>query len=386
MAKFEINAPKVSIENDRGKLRLRWRYEGKPYRLSVGLNNDPVGRAAAVMKANQIRNDMASQNFDTSLLKYRPQLLGKNPTQVSAPDLFEKFIAHKLKDGKITSRSVETRYKPLLKYLQQYLDTSAAKVGVTQAKNLKEILEKRVTPETARARLWLLQSCWEWARGKYHLADSNPWVGLATTIDLKPKQKTPPFTAAEVKAILAGFQSDRYYRHYYPMVVMLLGTGCRFGECAAMQWKNFGADFQTVWIGESVTREGKRKSTKTGKDRTVLLSSSVANMLRELYQVRQPKPEDLVFPAPKGGPVNDKLFSHKDRAWRTILERVNVPYRKPYAMRHTAISHALANGAHHIQVAQQVGNDPRVLYQSYASVIESKSVFVDFLGNTVFVV
>jgi integrase len=108
----------------------------------------------------------------------------------------------------------------------------------------------------------------------------------------------------------------------------------------------------------------------------VLLSPGIAAMLRELHQTRQPTQTDLVFPAPRGGLMNDHLFNR--RAWKSVLAKVNVPYRKPYGMRHTAISHALANGAHHLQVAQQTGHDPRVLYQSYASVIENQSVFVEF--------
>lgn len=375
MAKIEIHAPKVSIENDRGKLRLRWRYQGKPYRLSTGLDDDPVGRAAAQMKAVQIRNDMASNNFSPDLLKYRPQTLGKNPTQVDCPELFCKFTQAMQKDKGLESGSLR-RYQSLQSHLEKRLNVAAASAAERAAGDFAAYLMEHVSAVTAKTYLYSLAACWAWGKGKYHLAESNPWPAQVTRIKPQPKQKTSPFTAAEVKAILAGFQADHHYRHYFPLVTFMFGVGCRFGEAAGLQWKHLGADFQTVWIGESVTREGKRKSTKTGKARTVLLSDSVAAMLKELHQARQPKPEDLVFAAPKGGPVNDKLFNR--RAWRTVLERVNVPYRKPYGMRHTAISHALANGAHHLQVAQQTGHDPRVLYQSYASVIEVKSVFVEF--------
>lgn len=180
---------------------------------------------------------------------------------------------------------------------------------------------------------------------------------------------------AEVKAILNGFKSDRCYRYYYPFVVFLLGTACRMGEAIGLRWQHVADDFQTCWIGESISR-GYHRSTKTGKARTILLSASVQAVLKEHFEVVQPQSGDLVFPAPKGGAINDRMFNR--RAWRTILDRVNVPYRKPYSTRHTAISHSLANGANPIQVAEQTGHDPRVLYQSYASVIEAKSVFVNF--------
>jgi integrase len=79
-------------------------------------------------------------------------------------------------------------------------------------------------------------------------------------------------------------------------------------------------------------------------------------MLRDLHQQRHPQPDTLVFPSPTGKPVSDHTF--RRRAWKTVLERVNVAYRKPYGMRHTAISHAPANGANPLSVAEQAGHLP----------------------------
>jgi integrase len=367
---------KVTVEDHQGRYRLRWQHQGKRYTLSCGVPSTPTGKAVAKMKAAEIEKDLACGYFDPTLLKYRPRTLGKTATEITAPELFKRFSEHKRKDLGVSDRSIETRYKPLMKWLEQHLSIPAEKVGEQQAKNFKALLLERVTGQIAKERLWLLQGCWQWAVGKYHLAAENPWVGLTNGIKPTPTQKPQPFAVAEVQAILAGFKADRYYAHYYPLVAFMFGVGCRFGEAAGLQWKHLSPGFETAWIGESVDRNGKRKSTKTGKARTVLLSPTITAMLGELHQGRQPKPDDLVFPAPKGGPVNDKLFNR--RAWKTVLERVNVFYRKPYGMRHTAISHALANGAHHLQVAQQTGHDPRVLYASYASVIETRNVFVEF--------
>lgn len=85
-----------------------------------------------------------------------------------------------------------------------------------------------------------------------------------------------------------------------------------------------------------------------------------------------------MFPAPKGGEINDYTF--RRRAWKSVLEQIAVDYRKPYTTRHTAISHALAGGANYLQVADATGHDPhpQILHEHYASVIEQKSVFVEF--------
>jgi integrase len=99
-------------------------------------------------------------------------------------------------------------------------------------------------------------------------------------------------------------------------------------------------------------------------------------MLQSRFLAANPKPDDLVFPAPKGGPICDKLFNR--RAWKTVLERLGIDYRRPYTMRHSAISHALANGANPIDLAEQTGHDKRVLLSTYAHAISQQSLFVEF--------
>jgi integrase len=158
-------------------------------------------------------------------------------------------------------------------------------------------------------------------------------------------------------------------------VAFLFGVGCRFGEASGLKWKHIADDFQTIWIGESVSR-GHRKSTKTGKARTVVLSPSIKEIVRSRHQLMKPKPDDLVFPSPKGLPMDDHNF--RNRAWKTILEQCHIEYRKPYAVRHSAISHALKNGANPIDLAEQTGHDKRVLLSTYAHCINSQSLFVEF--------
>ena len=296
---------KCTIENHAGRLRLRWRYKGKRYTLGCGVPDNPMGWAVARQKASQIELDLQAGYFDPTLLKYKPRTLGKSATEVTAPELFEKFIQHKLKNEGISPRSVETRYQPLLGYLRRSLNLPAVAVTGTKTRNFKALLLERLVPQTVKAHLWLLKSCWEWAKGKYHTAPDNPWEGLTDGIKPQPQQKVKPFSVAEVRAILDGFKSDRYYRHYYPFVAFLFGTGVRIGEAAGLKWKHLSDNFQTAWIGESVSR-GTRKSTKTGKARTILLSDSVQSLLRERFEAAKPQPEALVFSAPKGGPISDR--------------------------------------------------------------------------------
>lgn len=366
---------KVTIENHDGRLRLRWKHNGHLYIMAVGVTDNPTGRALAKQKAGQIEIDVSAGYFDPTLLKYKPQLIGKSATHIGTCELFDKFIQHKRRNGGVSPRSIETRYKPLARYLERSLDIPAYQVTAIKASNFAAILTDSLSPGTVKAHLWLLQSCWEWARGSYCLVEDNPWKGLAAGIKNQPRQKVKPFTMAEIRAIIQGFKLSRYYHRYADLVMFLFGSGCRFGEAAALRWKHVASDFETLWIGESYSR-GYRKSTKTGKCRTIVLSLSVSKMLHDRFNLTQPKPDDLVFPSQRGIEICDRNF--RNRAWKTVLAECRIEYRKPYTTRHSAISHALEHGANPIDLAEQAGHDKKVLLSTYAHVIQKDSVFVEF--------
>jgi integrase len=107
-----------------------------------------------------------------------------------------------------------------------------------------------------------------------------------------------------------------------------------------------------------------------------MLSQTVAKMLGDCQKRLQSTPDDLVFPSPKGLPIDDHNF--RNRAWKAILEECRIEYRKPYAVRHSAISHALANGANPMDLAEQTGHNRRVLLDVYAHAIAKQSLFVEF--------
>lgn len=234
-----------------------------------------------------------------------------------------------------------------------------------------QYLRKQVSTRTAKDYLILVQACWKWAEQSL---SHNPWSNVIGKVKPAPKQKVKPFTITEVQAIVDAFRNNRYYRHYADFVAFLFGTGCRFGEAVALKWKHIADDCSSVWIGESVSR-GNRKTTKTGKDRTITLTTKIAQMLKE-RKMDHHNSEDLVFPAPSGTTISDHTF--RRRAWKTILSSLEIEYRKPYATRHTAISHALANGANPLAVAEATGHDPQILFKHYASVIQRSAVMVEF--------
>jgi integrase len=369
---------KVTIEPHQNKLRLRWSCPetGKRKTLALGVDDSTTGRAFAATIKDRIENDARHGYYDVSLLKYRPLTIGKNASEITTVELFDRFTQHQFKHEGLAKSSIKSRYEPLQRMLEKYLNIQAAAVDKRRAVSFADICADTLTPGTAKARIMLLKSAWEWGRGRYQLADENPWVGIATRFKSIPVQPVAAFTKDEAKKIIEGFRNSRYYSHYADFVVFRLSMGTRGGEASALKWKHISADFSSVWIGESFSR-GVTGSTKTKKARTVPLNPSISAMLQARRDRVKPISDDeLVFKSPEGLAIDDRGFNR--RAWKTVLAQVGVKYRKPYTTRKTAITLSLKNGASYIEVAAAAGHDPQTMHKYYSDVIQERSVFVSF--------
>jgi integrase len=369
---------KVTIENLEGRLRLRWTcpQTGKRKNLALGVDDSTTGRAFAATIKDWIENDVKHGYYDPTLLKYKPRTIGKNATEITTVELFDRFTQHQFKQEGLAKSSIESRYQPVKRMLEKHLNIQAVAVDKRRAISFADVCGDTLTPGTAKARIMLLKSAWDWGRGRYQLADENPWVGLAKRFRSVDRQSPAAFSADEVKRILKGFRDSRYYAHYTDFVVYRFGMGTRGGEASALKWKHLSSDFRAVWIGESFSR-GTTGSTKTKKARTVVIPDTIATMLKARKEALNPQSDDeLVFASPTGLPICDRMFNR--RAWKTVLANAGVPYRRPYTTRKTQASHSLANGANPIDVARALGHDVNTLYEYYADSIQKGSVFVSF--------
>lgn len=366
---------------ERGKsLLLRWRHEGKPYSFSMRGYNNPVGRSQAGSKLAEIETDILAGYFDPTLLKYRLRKTGKKPTAISAVEVFQKYAEDRNRDREL-SHSSRVRLKGIASKLGQVLgDKPAAKVTESVAKDVIARWSESVSNRTIKGYLFDLRAAWDWAKDKYHLADSNPWSGLIARIKVQTPEHDDPLTIAEFQAIIAAFKAHSVYSFYAEFAIFISHSAGRFGEVAALRWKHLGTGFSTAWIGESISRgHVNKKGTKTGKSRTIQLSTTVRSMLSARSERVTPQPDDLVFPAPKGGSMNDHRF--RARVWTPILLTCNINYTRPYNIRHSAISHAAKNGADLTALAEQTGHSKRVLMDTYLHAIDRECVFVDFGGK-----
>ncbi len=370
----------------RGKrLVIRWKFDGKPYSLSFAGCNNPIGQIMVEGVANRIKLDVASGNFDKTTLKYKPQKLGKNPTAITAIELFQQYIEYQQKDGSVQQGSIN-RLNAIASKLEKFIgDIPAQKLTKTIAKNTIAQWSESANTQTIKSYLYYLKACWDWAEGKYHVPHINPWkssLDRSRSRKISPPQKTDiPFAISELSSIIGAFDRHPHYCHYTDFVSFLAGTACRFGEAVALRFENLGVNYSTAWIGSSISRGvSNKKGNKTGKSRLLRLSPTLQAMLSARFDKMKPQPTDLVFPLPNGIPINDRRF--RVRAWTEILvESCQIAYQSPYQVRHSAISHALLNGANPVDLAEQTGHSVRVLLEVYAHEIESKCLFIEVGKN-----
>jgi integrase len=339
--------------------------------LYLRLPDTRSNRKKAELLAKQIEIDISEGTYDPTLERYKAQLRPNSVDEKirsqgeSVVDLFQRFTDYKAKD--VDARTVE-KYRALLARLRPFFkDQRVDFVGVEKAKDFVEYLKDYQKPRTIRDRLATLSECWQWSR-----QDLDPWKLVKVKDDLKQKPK--PFTHAEVTQILETFQSDRYYAHYYPYVYFLLNTGCRPAEAAGLRWGAIDDECTNIWIGRTITRGNKEKNTKTGEIRNFPCNEQMQAFLRD-HRPANAQESDLVFPAPKGGPIGDNNFCK--RAWTKVLEKAKIPYRKPYLTRSTFVSHCLQAGMSPAVVAELTGHDVKTLYRDYAGCIIARPQIPD---------
>lgn len=376
----------VEIQNNNGSIRLRWRVNGQRYTLSPGLKHDELGLKAAARIASQIELDILSNNFSGETEKYKPNVDAKPPEKlkeekpkfVYALDLYRAFLAA----SSIKERTYYAHYHPVLRMLEKVNPKLESLASWIQK-------EEKLAPKTWNDRLYYLKRSIIWAL-KAELIDSDLGLGEVENRpiprNVKPERK--PFTSKEVRAIIEALKTDQFksehtpwkHSHYYPYFAFQLYTGCRPAEVIGLQWKHVDFERKEVEIstvlargdkGQTSSKHRVRKETKNGMVRLLPMDDELFELLSSLYQ-KQGK-EELVFPSPTGKAIDDKNI--RDRVWKKVLEGLKIPYRVPYAGRHSMISRAIEQGVPLTGIAYLAGHvDTKMIHEHYGHMINRPSL------------
>ncbi|WP_336922874.1 tyrosine-type recombinase/integrase [Aquipuribacter sp. SD81] len=119
------------------------------------------------------------------------------------------------------------------------------------------------------------------------------------------------------------------------------------------------------------------KHRAQGHVRLVPLAPQLVEHLRNHVEEFHVRPGQRLFRGPHGGTVNAKTYTdvwqRARRAALTPTEQAGSLARRPYDLRHTAVSTWLAAGVDSAQVAAWAGHSVAVLHRVYAHVVEGRS-------------
>ena len=197
---------------------------------------------------------------------------------------------------------------------------------------------------------------------------------------MKPEKATiRPLVFEEVQAVIENV--DPHYRNFFRVAFF---TGMRFGEMAALKWKNIDFRLKVIKIRETLVY-GEEKVPKTpGSIRDVDMLPPVIEALRDQKKSTWGK-SDYVFLNRYGRTLNPcPLAKH---AWTKVLKEVGIEYRALMQTRHTYACLMLNAGVLPGYVMRQMGHTSlKMIYDHYYTYIkgyerDEGKVFMDKVYN-----
>jgi len=360
----------VSVENYKGRIRLRWRYQAKRYSLSLTAYSKQNLYQARIL-ALEIEQDILTNMFDFTLIKYGGKDANSNKKSKSIVANFEDWVSF----YKQMDCEKHTNYNSTRNMLRKW-------GKITQENIVKKFNAETFCSKTYNRRLTILKSFVNW------LIEQNIWTfNPLLSVDNKKNKtiKNPnrtPFTEEEIHKILSAFKlntacsshSNFKHIHYYPFIYFIFKTGCRPSEAVGLRVSSIDFKNEVITIKEVLARTLKhtsslhrvRKETKNGKIRSLPLTQDLIDVLKPLIDNKIA--DDLVFLSPKGKAIDDKNF--QSRIFRQVLNKLGIPPRVLYACRHTFGSRCIDSGLSPVMTAFLMGNSPEVALKNYTHQIQ----------------
>jgi integrase len=246
---------------------------------------------------------------------------------------------------------------------------------------LAELLE-RYAASTTRKVLLYARAANQWAIEE-ELLMKNFYSRLFKSIPKSQRSDRSGkcFEKHEIEHILAAFASNEFvskfsvhlHSYYRGYVEFLALTGFRPEEAIALTW----ADIKNSQIIVSrAYSQGILKETKTYESRNFPINSQLDKLLKSL-----PRTQNLVFPSPEGGYINQHNFS--ERYWKPIVKKLVAAgkvgeYLPTYNLRHSWITRMLRSGLDIATVAKLAGNKPDTIMKHYLAARTQDLVLPEF--------
>lgn len=160
----------------------------------------------------------------------------------------------------------------------------------------------------------------------------------------------------------------------------------REGELLALKWKNVDLDNKIIHVDESVKTVAVFDSDGNKETKTLFLEPKTQKSIRDI-----PLPDVLVNQLKSIKNNSEFVFTNEGKtvthkalylSWKRNLNKINIPYRKFHALRHTYAITLLSKGADIKTVSELMGHYDISITQIYLhSLPENKKQAVSIWDN-----
>ena len=208
-----------------------------------------------------------------------------------------------------------------------------------------------------------------------------PYNAAEKAIPPKYRRKTPNyFQPEQVVDILNALDQEPI--KWRTLAHLLLVTGCRRGEIAALKWTKIDLDAARLEISANLCYSAQQgtyeTTTKTEATRYIKIPAETVELLKR-YRAAQAEQRlacgdrwrnsAYVFTQETGGPMNPTSIT---AYLRKFSKRYGLPHINPHAFRHTVASVLIANGTDIVTVSKQLGHSQvSTTSDVYSHVIEA---------------
>lgn len=208
----------------------------------------------------------------------------------------------------------------------------------------------------------------------------NPAADLGYFVGkMKKSRKIEIFSKAEMQTLLRATEGTRLHA----FVAVALGTGCRWGELAALTKDDMDLKARRLHVRASWSRNTRRVLDTTDKSRVIPLSKELVAILRSWFEVRSAEgwgDEQIVFPG-----TGNRHMNVWHATWGALLKRAGLPYRGFHSCRHSFASHSLKAGVRPENVQRWLGHSTLTMtldvYREFIPDHEADAADAEKLGD-----
>ncbi|WP_018937159.1 Arm DNA-binding domain-containing protein [Thioalkalivibrio sp. ALJ24] len=381
----------ASVNCKNGRLYVDFRWQGRRRREYTALKDTETNRKRLLKVARNIDRDIQAGRFDyakyfpdSNLVQQNPGRgstvegrhrmgpesqagLSSRPASAHTPSL-GRFYAQWTEEMAPTWRQTyresvatafETHVFPFFGREREVGDIRKEDIHAFRAHLAKgsPVRKRELSPSTINRTLKILRMMFDEAADRFQFR--SPFVGVKLLKERKTQ--VDPFTLEEVSLILKHARAD--FRNYFTVRFF---TGLRSGEAHGLKWKHVDFERNQILVRETYV-DGRTEYTKNdGSQREVDMSRRVREALLDQRQATGRL--EHVFTNAEGLPLDNRNFTK--RVWTPLLRYLDIPYRRPYTMRHTAATLWLAAGESPEWIARQLGHSStEMLFKIYSRYI-----------------